>query len=196
MTKLITLGFLLLGIGCTSAGDDDGDDTIGPFCGDLVCNGFETAGSCPGDCGGVQACSETGDACGGDTICISGRCESAFPRVYRLTNVTVTVPTTNPNNGQSWDVGGGAPDLYLGNATGTPISAAVQDQFSATFAGPFEIQLIAGGSLRLDAWDEDVTNPDPVLGCLADPITPVLLRARSFSCSRAGMSLSSVLSPK
>ncbi len=136
------------------------------------------------------------DNCTGETICVSGRCENAFPRVYQVVSVGVTVPTTNPTNGQAWDIGGGAPDLFLGDSTGVPITAAVQDQFSASFAGPFEISLIAGGSMRIDVWDEDATVDDHVLACQANPITAELLRGRAFSCARNGMMLTSTIRPK
>src|SRR5689334_21051453 len=75
-------------------------------------------------------------------------------------HVAVAMPTTNPNNGQSSDIGGGASDLYLGNSTGAPFSNVVQDQFSATFPGPFEVMPVAGATLRMDVWDDDVTTPD------------------------------------
>jgi len=167
----------------------------GPFCGDGTCNGNETASTCAADCG-TTACSTSPDNCTGETICISGKCEAAFPRVYRITNVSVMVPTKNPNNNSDWDVGGGAPDLYLGQMDGTPITAAVPDQFSATFPGPFEVQLVGGNAFRIDVWDEDVTTNDFAFACQANPITAALLRTRSFGCAANGASLTSTINPK
>ena len=213
--RALICGAMCFALGC--AGDDGGEgpfcgDAVcsagetsstctadcpvgGPFCGDNTCNGNETASTCAADCS-TTACSTSPDNCTAETICISGKCEPAFPRVYRITNVSVMVPTSNPNNNSDWDVGGGAPDLYLGDQQGTPISSAVQNQFSATFPGPLEVQLVAGTALRIDAWDEDVSVPDYAFGCQANPITAAQLRARAFGCAANGGSLNSVITPK
>lgn len=215
MRMLIALGVLGLAVGCAS--DDEGGAPFcgdgvcsagetssscasdcpvgGPFCGDGTCNGNETASNCSSDCG-TTACSTSPDNCTGETICIASKCEPAFPRVYRITNVVASMPTTNPNNNSDWDAGGGAPDLFLGDQNGTPISTAVQDQFSATFAGPFEVQLVAGNALRLDVWDEDVAADDFAFACQANPVTAALLRSRTFACSGNGASLTSKINPK
>lgn len=214
--RALICGAICLALGCAT--DDDGGDgpfcgdavcnagetsstcaadcpVGGPFCGDGTCNGNETASSCTSDCG-TTACSASPDNCTGETICISGKCEAAFPRVYRITNVAVSMPTKNPNNNSDWDVGGGAPDLFLGDQQGNPITAAVQDQFSATFPGPFEVQLVAGNAFRMDVWDEDVTTNDFAFACQANPITAALLRTRSFGCAANGASLTSAINPK
>lgn len=213
--RIVCLVLLGVAVGCAADDDDGGSlcgDAVcnagetsltcpadcpagGPFCGDGTCNGSETVSTCASDCG-TTACSTSPDNCTGETICIAGKCEAAFPRVYRITNVSVMVPTSNPNNGSDWDIGGGAPDLFLGNQSGEPITAAIQDQFSASFPGPFEVQLIAGGTLRIDVWDEDLTSNDYAFACQANPITAALLRTRSFACSGNGMSLTSAINPK
>jgi hypothetical protein len=167
----------------------------GPFCGDGTCNGNESVSTCASDCS-TTSCSSSPDTCTGETICISGACEAAFPRVYRIANVVASMPTKNPNNGQDWDVGGGAPDLYLGDPSGNPITTAIADQFNATFPGPFEISLIAGGTLRVDVWDEDISSHDFAFGCQANPITSALLRSRTLSCAMSGASLSLAINPK
>jgi hypothetical protein len=179
---------VLLVVGCTDSGGD-GDSV----CGDGRCDLNEV---CPSDCDQTPACTTSPDNCVGETICVASTCVAAFPRVYRFTNVAVAMPTTNPNNGQSWDIGGGAPDLYLGDSTGARLSNVVQDQFSATFPGPFEVMLVAGATLRLDVWDDDVTTPDFAYACQANPITAELLRTRSFRCQTGGASLNAVIEPK
>ncbi len=208
-------GVLGLAAGCASDEGDDGPacgDGVcnagetsttcatdcpvgGPFCGDGTCNGNETVSSCASDCS-AAACSTSPDNCTGETICIAGKCQAAFPRVYRITNVSVMMPTKNPNNNSDWDVGGGAPDLFLGDENGTAITTAVPDQFSASFPGPFEVSLIAGAALRLDVWDEDVASNDWAFACQANPITAALLRSRKFNCSANGASLTSAINPK
>ena len=202
--------------GCATEGDDGpscgdgvcsvGESTAscasdcpinGPRCGDGVCNGQESSTSCSMDCHTTNVCTTSPDNCAGETICIAGACEAAFPRVYRITNVRVAVPTTNPNAGNSdWDVGGGAPDLYIGDSTGVAITAPVDNSFSATFQGPFDIQLVAGGAVRIYVWDEDVTAHDFAMGCVADPATATLLRTRSFSCAGGGSTLMATIGPK
>lgn len=180
-----------------SCGTEGTARSPGSRCGDGVCTDDETPTTCAADCGGATPeCSATVDTCSGETICIAGICEAAFPRVYQITNVVASMPTRNPNTGEEWDIGGGAPDLYVGDVSGTPISAVVADEFSATFVGPFEVQLIAGQAFRLDLWDEDVTTPDYAFGCGQNPISPSLLRSRNFGCAANGATLSATIEPK
>lgn len=107
----------------------------------------------------------------------------------------VAVPTTNPSNGEAWDAGGGAPDMFL-SANGTMLTPPVNDQFTASFAGPFDFSLIAGGSLRIDVFDEDITVDDGVLSCQETPITAQRLRTRVFSCAGGGLTFTSTIQPK
>lgn len=147
---------------------------------------------------GIDTCSETSDSCGGETICVSGSCVAAFGRVYSIRDVSVQVPTTDPN-GAAWDAGGGAPDLKLEvlvNGTSVAMTPAVQDQFSATFAGPFNVTLIAGSSLELSVLDEDLTVDDPAYGCGASPIEAGQLRQRALMCASAGGTLSFEIDPR
>ncbi|MGE3454993.1 MAG: hypothetical protein AB7O24_07780 [Kofleriaceae bacterium] len=172
-----------------------GDCPIGgPRCGDGICNGSETSASCSSDCA-AGACSTSQDNCGGETICISGRCEAAFPRVYSIRNVSVSVPTTNPANGSSWDAGGGAPDMFL-SSNGTMLTQPVDDQFMASFPGPFDVSLIAGATLQIDVYDEDITVHDGVMTCREMPITAQRLRTRMFGCAGNGMTFTSTIQPK
>jgi hypothetical protein len=174
------------------AGDDG--STSGPFCGDGTCNGGETTTTCATDCG--APCSASNDNCAGEAICVANACVAAFPRVYSITNVSVSVPTTNPNTGSAWDVGGGAPDLYLGDVNGVAFSPTVQDQFSAAFAGPFDVQLVAGQTLAVAVWDADLTTNDFAFGCQTNPVTAANLRGRSFGCTTQGMSMTARIDPK
>ncbi len=38
--------------------DNDGGDCVDPFCGDGICNGYETEADCPEDCASSEACTE------------------------------------------------------------------------------------------------------------------------------------------
>lgn len=167
-----------------------------PSCGDGTCNGTEDETSCPGDCQPApQACTTSPDSCTGDTICINGTCAVAFPRIYRITNVAVTVPMTNPASGDAWDVGGGAPDPFL-KSNSIVLAPAVDDTYTATFAGPFELQLVSGGALRLEVWDEDLSSDDFMFLCEDAPVRAELLRARAFTCAVNGFSVSAQINPK
>jgi len=131
-------------------------------------------------------------------VCLSGSCVAAFPRVYSIRDVSVQVPTRDPN-GEAWDAGGGAPDLKLSimiNGTEVATAPAVQDQFSARFGGPFDVQLIAGSRLTLMALDEDLTADDPAYGCEANPVTAAHLRERSLACASGGSTLSFEIDPR
>lgn len=189
--RWVMLMALWVGAACTDAGNDDGPS----FCGDGVCNIGESAGNCPGDCAAGGACSPSNDTCGGETICVGNSCVAAFPRVYAITNVSVMLPTTDPN-GEAWDLGGGAPDLFVGDSSGNPLTNTVQDQFSATFPGPFDVQLIAGATLRISIWDEDVSANDLAFSCQAAPVTADLLRSRVLRCTQGGSTLAAALNPK
>ena len=144
---------------------------------------FAGCAASPAD--GGFGCSETADTCPDDTICVAGGCEDAFPRVYAITDVQLSVPTTDPN-GEPWDAGGGAPDLFVKISVDNTVVATtqpVQDSFAATFAGPFQVQLIAGSSLVIATLDSDLTLDDSVFDCVAAPITSDQLRGRLQSCT-------------
>lgn len=169
----------------------------------IVCLVLVGCGGGNDDAGNVDAappggCTATNDTCAGETICVQRACVAAFPRVYALTNIHVTVPTTDPN-GAEWDAAGGAPDLFVTiavNATVSATTTAVADQFSATFAGPHSAQLIAGSSLAVTAFDEDLTTDDLAFACVAGSVTAAQIRARDLSCTNAGSSLTFSINPQ
>lgn len=198
--EMQTLAFVFLVVGVVGCGGSDGSgpdaSASNPVCGDRVCNGGESVSTCATDCG-TPACSTSPDNCTGEMICVASSCVAAFPRVYRVTNISVMVPTTNPVGGGAWDVGGGAPDMFIGEGSGgaTKLSAVVQDQFSATFPGPIQFNLIGGSTLRIDVWDEDVTTNDPVTACQRAPITAAALRSRTFNCAGSGITFTAAINP-
>ncbi len=149
--------------------------------------------------GGIGAtCSEFSDSCTGETICLAGSCVAAFPRAYSISELQISVPTTMPD-GSPWDLGGGAPDLFLAayvNNQAAAVTPTAFDRFSASFAGPYTLTLGAGSSLLIQAFDEDLTINDPAYGCVASPLTAALLRERILGCSSAGNTLSFRISPR
>ena len=105
-----------------------------------------------------------------------------------MTDVAVTLPTTD-GAGQAWDVGGGAPDIFVElfvNNVSAGRSATTQDMFSAAFPGPFSIQPIGGGGFEVRVFDEDLTVNDLAFTCATTPLTADLLRARDLQCATAG----------
>ena len=180
-------------IGETNATCTDDCPSAGPFCGDSSCNGTETISSCQNDCG--MACisdpSMGADLCTGETICVSGWCLAAFPRVYTL---YANVSAFGTNGGAEWDPGNGAPDLYLRIGTNAP-SSVIQDQHSADF-GPIDVPLVMPSSIAVGAWDEDGVVDAPVVGCSV-PTDAASLRNRYFGCApRSTGVLSGSLFPK
>ncbi len=161
-----------------------GDDTIGADAGAI------------GQPDAALACVAAPDSCTGVDICIAGTCQAALPRTYQLTNMFVTVPETNPNTGGDWDIGGGAPDLFLTNAAGTVLTPVADDTFATNFRGPFDVALGVGGTLELQVWDLDAAANDYVIGCVANPITAAELRTGEFGCTSMGMSLQGSIGPK
>lgn len=174
MRTWIILGTCLAFIGCGGGNGDDGGDDSG------------------------DECSEQSDTCDGESICVDGFCEDAFGREYSITDVDVEVPTTAPS-GDAWDVGGGAPDLFVEiyvNDFVEDTSTVEQDSFSAFFPGPFTAELIAGNDLTIVSYDEDITVDDPAYACAASPITASLLRSRLLSCSSGTGSMTFTIQPR
>ncbi len=144
------------------------------------------------------SCTEAVDTCTADTICVSNACVSAFDRTYTIRDVVVHVPV-NDLSGDPWDLGNGAPDLKLDilvNGIVVAASPSVSDQFTTTFAGPYEVTLAPGSTLLIAAVDEDPTGYDEAMGCKAAPLTADHLRARSLVCSGSAGSLSYQIDPR
>jgi len=151
------------------------------------------------DAGNVgETCNPSNDGCTGETVCIASQCQSAFTRGYTISALTVQVPTTKPD-GTSWDIGGGAPDLYIAVSTdGTKVgmTAVVQDQFSASFPDMVSVTLASTTKLDVHAYDSDVTSDDDAYLCEANPVTAAELRARQVGCQGSGYSLTFTVQPR
>lgn len=155
---------LLLAAACTSSGDDAADDT-----GDDDTTAHE--------------CTPQDDTCTGDNICVQFNCESAFNRIYDISSITVNLPTTDPS-GAAWDIGGGAPDIFVEGRNGTQsigTTATVDDAFSASFSDSLSATLVSGVELWLDVYDEDVSANDLAFSC-GGALTADLLRGRGLMC--------------
>ncbi|GAB4202200.1 MAG: hypothetical protein OHK0013_15180 [Sandaracinaceae bacterium] len=158
------------------------------------------AAGCDGGGGGPSGggCTPSADTCTGESICVAGACEAAFGRIYTIMDVSVSVPTTD-ETGAAWDAFGGAPDPFivvLVNGSTVATSATRNDTFSGTFSGPYNATLIAGSSLAIQVWDEDVSANDLMFTCQASPIGADLLRQRSLACSSGGFTVSFQIDPR
>ncbi len=143
-------------------------------------------------------CSETADTCSGETVCLGGACVVAFPRVYAVSNVQHTVPATRPD-GSAWDSGGTPPDLLLQisvNGVIAHTTPSVPDSLTASFVGPFNLELIAGSSLILSTYDEDPVGNDPAYSCQSNPVSLAQLRARVIACNSPGYVLQVRIEPQ
>lgn len=164
-------------------------------------------GACSGDGGSPggpdaghvgQSCSPSSDSCTGDTVCISNQCQSAFTRGYTISSLAIQVPTTKPD-GTPWDVGGGAPDLYIvvsTDGTSVGMTGIVQDQFSAAYPDTFQVTLAATTTLDVHAFDSDVTSDDDAFLCEAMPVTAAELRTRAVGCQSQGYTLTFTIQPR
>lgn len=164
--------------------------------------------ACGGDDGGPQSRPDAGDEeplgcdfddppCTGETLCISNNCEAAFGRVYRITVVSASVPTNN--QGQDWDAGGGAPDLFAviavdDNSIG--MTGTVEDQFEASWNQYVDTVIVAGNKLTIAVWDEDLSEHDLAFFCDWDPLTVEAIRAETLTCSGTAGTLSGTIVPK
>lgn len=140
------------------------------------------------DPGGGGECSERADDCSGDTICLSGTCEAAYPRSYDLSIDDVSLPSRDPNN-NCWDIPCGPPDPYVvvrldDRDVGATDEAS--DTNEASWSDIFPITLSSGSRLELQLYDSDVDNDDLALACSSIPIDTELLRSRFVVCGSRG----------
>lgn len=152
------------GNGMCEAGEScDGDcGTPGAVCGNGVCEAGET---CAADCG-APSCTQA--SCTGETFCQNGTsCVDAFPRRYRFT-VTEGVFAERRPDGSSWDPLGGAPDPFVRftlNGVGQGTTSTVDDRYNWVLNEFWDVNLIAGSTIRLDLVDADLNFDDAVVAC-------------------------------
>lgn len=111
-------------------------------------------------CTSSAACPNTTD------ICHSGSCSSGLGRAYRVTLVSVTVPTTD-DTGSAWDAFGGAPDLKgcVAIDSAVPVcTSTVDDVFSATWNQVAQVTVTSATKVTVSVYDVDVTTDDYIDG--------------------------------
>jgi hypothetical protein len=112
----------------------------------------------------------------------------------------IDADTTKPG-GEAWDVGGGAPDPFAEltiEGVSQGVSSTINDTFAAQWPDPvpsWTVTITAGSSVRVDAWDEDVTTHDWLGGCEIASITAAALRDREFTCEATSSTIRAYIQP-
>jgi hypothetical protein len=85
------------------------------------------------------------------------------PGRYRLTNISFKVAETKAN-GSNWDAMGGKPDPFITvMLDGAPVDTCLQrDIFEGHCTSEKVLTLTEQSSLKLEVWDKDVSENDPV----------------------------------
>ncbi|MCA9532216.1 MAG: hypothetical protein KC593_01005 [Myxococcales bacterium] len=180
------------------------------------CGAFNCAP--PGVCSAPTGCSVTlpasgpaTDTCTGANICIcpggpdsectgTGTCAVASGRSYLIELDYILADTTKPD-GSAWDVGGGAPDPYAVvtlNSIPRGPSTYIPDTFNAQWADPvpsWTLTLTTGSNLRIDAWDDDISDDDWMGACAFASLTVANLRAREFACAATSADIRAYIQP-
>lgn len=100
-------------------------------------------------------------------FCNVGECDQGLDRRYRISILSGEALTSGPDG--SWDVGGGAPDLFIqwgvrDSANDEWIddcyTSTVQDSFDPEWNEYCEFVLGSGDTFAIWGWDEDVSASD------------------------------------
>lgn len=131
----------------------------------------------------LDTCSPT---CSGDTLCIEGLCEPAFPRSYQLT-LEVAMGSEDPD-GECWDDPlCGEPDpIAIVTIDGREVGRTPEadDTFSHRWIDdPIVVRLETDSVLTLEVIDSDVDLDDLATRCQLSPVTAEMLRTGELSCS-------------
>ena len=106
-----------------------------------------------------EGCDSSFD-CDDDLFCHRSECEEIFDRLWEVNIVSGTADTN-----RDWDVSGGAPDPYViirlgDDSCGT---STENDTFFPAWNERCEMVVPSGGTLEVEMYDDDVSNPDTML---------------------------------
>lgn len=168
---------------CGTGETCDATQTCVTVCGPGNCPGCCFNNTCQAGTAGT-ACGKNGAAC---TNCAAGDvCDSTQTCVIDPQSHWSVVPKSaqaaSTNNGGTWNVGGGAPDLYVDlfcPATATSITgstAYVQDSFTPTWSGlssPCIMTLsdLQSTGFKIAIYDDDATSDDLICSGTIKPIS-------------------------
>lgn len=104
--------------------------------------------------------------CGRTEICDNHECVTAVDRSYTLVFEHLALSPRKPN-GQPWDFAGGAPDpFYVVTLNGKQAckSAVTHDTFEVAATYSCALVLKSGSEVAVFVYDDDLTEPDRMLG--------------------------------
>jgi len=104
--------------------------------------------------------------CDSDELCWYEECENALDRKYRFTVLDAEVGTHTPD-GDTWDMGGGAPDLAVAlyfDGDEPLWTSTVDDSFSPTWDQYADLVMESGGTFYVELWDIDTSSHDFAAG--------------------------------
>jgi hypothetical protein len=178
----------------TGTTDDGGDDFPGDdFPGDDGSGDPDDGGELP-----MTACMvENVDRCSGDNVCVEDACVPAMGRSYTL-SVSLKMALETPD-GASWDQPYGDPDGYVQL---TMDDTLVFEEYGE--ANSYEPPLVktatrmiaAGTTLVADGYDHDSLSYDELIISCTKTLTAEDLRARMFSCTKDGSTITTKLMPQ
>jgi len=186
--KLTVCGYAEAGceVDCTNDGGIDPKDACYVCMLEKSCSDFDS-GACNQPCN--LPCSPFQPAsCSGETICVEDACTAAFPRMYKFIVRKIVVGERVPETGECWDAGCGAPDLYATlYVNGTAAGSTSKGSDSYTFSPNEYIatQVMAGSSVELVVYDEDLTADDRGFSCVWNPLRGSDIRGRMLLCGDA-----------
>lgn len=176
------------------------DTTCNLDCPDGCCDGATCRdGDVNNLCGtGGEACF----SCGMDQTCSSGLCVVDPDSLWNFVIVSYDVPTTDAD-GDPWDAGGGAPDVYinvtLGVDTAAPVTGAttpVKNQFTQQLSPPngeIVISNVAAAkildSILLDVNDDDAFIDDDMISIMDSMPPEALFGGTLFQLSSGGFTI-------
>jgi hypothetical protein len=136
----------------------------------------------------VSGCDPNNDQCTGNDICVIDDCVPAFGRTYLVSNLVVSLDSTNANS-DDWDFGSN-PDIkvevHLNDVkllqTQEITPPLTNGRFNATYSESVLLTINSGDKLELRVLDVDLDADDLALSCVLDPISTDLLRGRDLFC--------------
>jgi hypothetical protein len=131
------------------------------------------------------------DFCSGESVCLDGGCEPAFPREYRLQVKRAVMPKHPSQDQFCWDdLPCGLPEprlmVYLNEQQIAAYSGG-DDEYTV-FGGTFDMMIPPNSSLVVMAVDDDPTpKPDQVgIACYFAPLEGKHVRSGVLSCTDNG----------
>jgi hypothetical protein len=167
-------------------GDDDGGDDFPGFPDDDDDDGDDGIGDTP-----MGACIvDDVDTCSGDNVCVGDACVPAMGRSYTL-SVSLQIAAEAPD-GSSWDQPYGDPDGYVQLTMDDALvfeEYGTANVYQPTFNTRSKKTIAAGTTLVADGYDDDSLSDDELIISCTKEITAEDLRARQFSCTKEGSTI-------